>query len=96
MSDPAKGWSPERCMALGATLVDVAVHCAPYVRAEGPFWETMDAQDAYTRPTEGTANSTIPQRSAGWSGGQEGEGGAAEGAEGGDMRTVEDLVALKP
>ena len=34
-------------------------------RAEGPFWETMDARDAYARPSEGTAHSTLPARSAG-------------------------------
>jgi hypothetical protein len=62
LSDPAYGWSPKRCKNLGASLVDVAMHCAPYLRSAEPFWETMDARDAYKRPTEGTASSTLPAR----------------------------------
>eukprot|EP00622_Pseudochattonella_farcimen_P008044 FR744194.1.p1 GENE.FR744194.1~~FR744194.1.p1 ORF type:complete len:232 (+),score=26.57 FR744194.1:103-696(+) len=65
MSDPTRGWTPSRCKSLGASLVDVAVYMAPLVRAEGPFWEKMDSRDAYVRPIEGTANSTLPDRSAG-------------------------------
>ena len=46
---------------------------APYVRAEGNFWESMNEEDAYVRPTEGTANSTLAQRGPGWSAAEEGE-----------------------
>ena len=63
--DPEVGWSPEKCKALGASLLDVASHLQPYLRAEGPFWATMDARDAYVPPVEGTAHSTLPARSAG-------------------------------
>mmetsp|Transcript_15687 Transcript_15687/g.20354 ORF Transcript_15687/g.20354 Transcript_15687/m.20354 type:complete len:202 (+) Transcript_15687:58-663(+) len=59
MPDPAWGWTPNRCCKLGASVVDVVAHCQPYLRAEGPFWETMDARDAYKRPTMGTANTTL-------------------------------------
>lgn len=59
MPDPAWGWTPRRCMMLGASLVDVTAHCQPYLRAEGNFWETMDARDAYKRPVQGTANTTL-------------------------------------
>jgi len=55
--DPELGWSPKRCKALGASLIDVAHHCQPYLRAEGPFWETMDKRDAYERPKEGSCDS---------------------------------------
>ena len=62
MPDPPLGWTPQRCKDLGKSLVNVAAHLAPYLRSEEPFWEAMDARDAYKRPTEGTASSTLPAR----------------------------------
>ena len=60
--DPDFGWSPARCKGLGAALVNVAAHLSPYLRSEEPFWDAMDARDAYKRPVEGTASSTLPAR----------------------------------
>jgi len=65
MPDPDNGWTPRRCKELGRSLLNAVDHVQPYLRDDGPFWDSMDARDAYIRPTMGTANSTLPVRSAG-------------------------------
>jgi hypothetical protein len=45
MPDPNYGWTGPRCSYLGASLIDVIVHCQPYLRVEGPFWEKLDPKD---------------------------------------------------
>jgi len=50
--DPAEGWSPARCAALGRSLVDAIAYARPYLRAEGNFWQSLPAQDAYIRPVQ--------------------------------------------
>merc|ERR1712025_1497643 len=55
MPDPERGWTPNRCKRLGASLIDVVAHVRPHLRAEGEFWTSMQASDAYVAPTEGCA-----------------------------------------
>ncbi|GKY96557.1 hypothetical protein MPSEU_000615300 [Mayamaea pseudoterrestris] len=49
--DPERGWSPARAQALGASLLEPLLYVHPHLRADGEFWHTLPAEDAYVRPT---------------------------------------------
>ncbi|KAJ1445348.1 hypothetical protein M885DRAFT_550242 [Pelagophyceae sp. CCMP2097] len=63
--DPERGWTPQKCARLGASLLEVAAYVAPLLRADGAFYATMPAADAYVRPVEGSARPTV-HRAAGY------------------------------
>ena len=49
--NPQRGWSPNRCRKLGASVVEPLLYIHPFLRAEGAFWEdAFDEKDAYIRP----------------------------------------------
>ncbi|GKY94395.1 hypothetical protein MPSEU_000405500 [Mayamaea pseudoterrestris] len=51
-SDPDRGWSPLRSRQLGASVLDPLEYVHPYLRAEGEFWLSLSAEDAYVAPTD--------------------------------------------
>lgn len=50
--DASRGWSSDRCAALGASLVDALSHVQPFVRSSGNFWDSLPACDAYVAPRD--------------------------------------------
>jgi murein tripeptide amidase MpaA len=49
--DPIRGWSPDRSMKLGESLLDALVYVQPYLRADGVGLETFPSEDdAYVHP----------------------------------------------
>jgi len=50
--DPENGWTPQRCMGLGRSLLDAMAYSTPYLRSTEAFWETIQHKDAYIRPVE--------------------------------------------
>jgi murein tripeptide amidase MpaA len=56
--DPERGWSPSRSRQLGASLLDAMTYIHPYLRAPGPFWEDLPANDAYIRPRNDYENAS--------------------------------------
>ncbi|CAJ1958662.1 unnamed protein product [Cylindrotheca closterium] len=49
--DPERGWSPKRSRELGASVLAPLEYIHPYLRAEGEFWTSLPASDAYVPPT---------------------------------------------
>ena len=49
--DPVRGWSPQRALQLGASLLDPFVYVHPYLRAERVGLDTFPSEDSYVRPT---------------------------------------------
>lgn len=44
-SDPIYGWSPKRCRALGANVLNVLEEVAPYLRSDTEWWKDMKPDD---------------------------------------------------
>ncbi len=51
-SDPERGWSPARSRKLGASVLAPLEYIHPYLRAEGEFWTSLPAEDAYVPTTD--------------------------------------------
>jgi murein tripeptide amidase MpaA len=54
--DPDRGWSPARSQKLGASVLEPLEYIHPYLRAEGDWWTTLPAEDAYVTTTDDYEN----------------------------------------
>lgn len=45
------GWGPSRAKELGASVLDALCYVQPYLRSDGPFWESLPKEDAYIKPS---------------------------------------------
>ena len=50
--DPENGWTPQRCMGLGRSLLDAISIVQPHLRETSNFWESFGPGDLYIRPVE--------------------------------------------
>jgi len=50
--DPARGWSPARARALGASVLSPLEYIHPFLRAKGEFWKELPDEDAYVETSD--------------------------------------------